>query len=99
MEIIKNIEGAKETFTIKGNLDTVTSPELQKEIDGLDSAVKELVFDFASLDYISSAGLRVMLTANKKMTAAGGSMTIANTKPEVREVFDMTGFSDIFTMV
>ena len=50
MEIIKNIEGAKETFTIKGNLDTVTSPELQKELDGLDSAVKELVFDFASLD-------------------------------------------------
>ena len=99
MEIIKNIEGAKATFTVKGNLDTVTSPDLQSEIDALDSAVKELVFDFASLDYISSAGLRVMLTANKKMTAAGGSMTIANTKPEVREVFDMTGFSDIFTMV
>ena len=98
MEIIKNIEDDKATFTIKGNLDTVTSPDLQRELDALDSAVKELVFDFASLDYISSAGLRVMLTANKKMAAAGGSMTIANTKPEVREVFDMTGFSDIFTM-
>lgn len=99
MEIIKNIEDDKATFTIKGNLDTVTSPDLQSEIDALDSAVKELVFDFASLDYISSAGLRVMLTANKKMVASGGSMSIANTKPEVREVFDMTGFSDIFTMV
>ena len=99
MEIIKNIEGAKETFTIKGNLDTITSPDLQKELDALYSSVKELVFDFALLDYISSAGLRVMLTANKKMVASGGSMTIANTKPEVREVFDMTGFSDIFMMV
>lgn len=99
MEIIKNIEGAKETFTIKGNLDTITSPDLQKELDALDSSVKELVFDFALLDYISSAGLRVMLTANKKMVASGGSMMIANTKPEVREVFDMTGFSDIFMMV
>ena len=99
MEIIKKLEGAKQTFTIKGNLDTVTSPDLQKELDALDPAVKELVFDFASLDYISSAGLRVMLTANKKMMASGGSMTIMNTSPAVREVFDMTGFSDIFTMV
>lgn len=99
MEIIKNIEGSKVTFIIKGNLDTVTSPELQKELDALDAAAKEIVFDFASLDYISSAGLRVMLTANKRMVASGGSMTIANTVPSVREVFDMTGFSDIFTMV
>lgn len=99
MEIIKKLEGAKQTFTIKGNLDTVTSPNLQQELDALDPSVREIVFDFAALDYISSAGLRVMLTANKKMMASGGSMTIMNTSPAVREVFDMTGFSDIFTMV
>lgn len=99
MEIIKNTDGVKQTFTVKGNLDTVTSPDLQKEIDGLSPEVKEIFFDFAALDYISSAGLRVMLTANKKMMASGGSMTIANTSPAVREVFDMTGFSDIFHMV
>ena len=99
MEIIKNIEGGKETFIVKGNLDTVTSPDLQKEIDALDPSIKVIVFDFASLDYISSAGLRVMLTANKKMMASGGSMSIANTSPSVREVFDMTGFSDILNMV
>ena len=99
MEIIKKLEGAKQTFTIKGNLDTVTSPNLQQELDALDPSVREIVFDFAGLDYISSAGLRVMLTANKKMMASGGSMTIMNTSPAVREVFDMTGFSDIFTMV
>lgn len=99
MEIIKNADGGKLTFTVKGNLDTVTSPDLQRELDALDASVKEIVFDFAGLDYISSAGLRVMLTANKKMMASGGSMTIANTCPSVREVFDMTGFSDIFNMV
>lgn len=99
MEIVKNSEGGKLTFAIRGNLDTVTSPDLQKEIDALDPSVREVVFDFAALDYISSAGLRVMLTANKRMTASGGSMTIANTSPAVREVFDMTGFSDIFKMI
>ena len=99
MEIISTTEGVRRTFTVKGNLDTVTSPALRKETDALDPAVRELVFDFAALEYISSAGLRVMLAANKKMTAAGGSMTIANANEAVREVFDMTGFSDIFTMV
>jgi len=99
MEISKNIDGEKETIGVKGNLDTITSPELQREIESVDPAVKELVFDFAALDYISSAGLRVMLTTNKKMVAAGGRMEIRNVNPAVREVFDMTGFSDIFTIV
>ena len=99
MEIVKNIEGAKAVFAVKGNLDTVTSPSLQKEIDAIDPAVKELTFDFSALDYISSAGLRVLLTANKKMLAAGGAMTIAGANESVKEVFDMTGFSDIFTIV
>ena len=99
MEISKNLDGAKLTIAIKGNLDTVTSPSLQKEVDALGAGVKELVFDFVELEYISSAGLRVMLTANKKMLAAGGAMTIANANPAVKEVFDMTGFSDIFNLV
>lgn len=98
MDIIKKSEGGKLTYTVKGNLDTVTSPDLQKELDAQDPSVREIVFDFSALDYISSAGLRVMLTANKRMMASGGTMTIANTRPAVREVFDMTGFSDIFTM-
>ena len=99
MEILKNLEGVKAVFVVKGNLDTVTSPSLQKESDALNPAVSELVFDFTDLEYISSAGLRVMLTANKRMVSVGGSMTIAHTNPSVRDVFDMTGFSDIFTMV
>lgn len=96
MEIVKNIEGGKATFVVKGCLDTTTSPEMQAAIDAIDATVTELTFDFSPLEYISSAGLRVMLMANKKMTAGGGKMRLVGLNPSVREVFDMTGFSDIF---
>ena len=96
MEINKTIEGSKLTIALAGNLDTITSPQLQSEVDNLDSAINDLVFDFANLTYVSSAGLRVMLMANKKMTAGGGKMRLVGLNPSVREVFDMTGFSDIF---
>lgn len=93
MQINKNTEGAKLTLAPIGRVDTITSPELEAAIvlDG----VEELVFDLAQVDYISSAGLRVLLSAQKKM--AGKSMKIVNAKPAVKEVFDITGFSDIFT--
>ena len=93
MQINKNQEGSKLTLAPIGRVDTITSPELEAAIvlDG----VEELVFDLAQVDYISSAGLRVLLSAQKKM--AGKSMKIANAKPAVKEVFDITGFSDIFT--
>ena len=93
MQINKNKEGNKLTLAPIGRVDTITAPELEAAIvlDG----VEELVFDLAQVDYISSAGLRVLLSAQKKM--AGKSMKIANSKPAVKEVFDITGFSDIFT--
>ena len=93
MQINKNQEGNKLTLAPIGRVDTITAPELEAAIvlDG----VEELVFDLAHVDYISSAGLRVLLSAQKKM--AGKSMKIANSKPAVKEVFDITGFSDIFT--
>ena len=93
MEINKNLEGAKLTLAPVGRVDTITSPELEAavQLDG----VEELVFDLANVDYISSAGLRVLLASQKKM--AGKVMKIANAKPAVKEVFDITGFSDIFT--
>ena len=93
MQINKNKEGSKLTLAPIGRVDTITAPELEAAI-ALDG-VEELVFDLAQVDYISSAGLRVLLSAQKKM--AGKSMTIANSKPAVKEVFDITGFSDIFT--
>ena len=93
MQINKNKEGNKLTLAPIGRVDTITAPELEAAVvlDG----VEELVFDLAQVDYISSAGLRVLLSAQKKM--AGKSMKIANSKPAVKEVFDITGFSDIFT--
>ena len=93
MQINKNQEGNKLTLAPIGRVDTITSPELEAAVvlDGID----ELVFDLAQVDYISSAGLRVLLSSQKKM--AGKSMKIVNAKPGVKEVFDITGFSDIFT--
>ena len=93
MEINSTREGAKLTLAPKGRVDTLTAPELEKAVtfDG----VEELVFDLAAVDYISSAGLRVLLSAQKKMM--GRSMVITGACPAVREVFDITGFSDIFT--
>ena len=93
MQINKNQEGNKLTLAPIGRVDTITSPELEAAVvlDGVD----ELIFDLAQVDYISSAGLRVLLSSQKKM--AGKSMKIVNAKPAVKEVFDITGFSDIFT--
>ena len=93
MQINKNQEGNRLTLAPIGRVDTITSPELEAAVvlDGID----ELVFDLAQVDYISSAGLRVLLSSQKKM--AGKSMKIVNAKPAVKEVFDITGFSDIFT--
>lgn len=92
MEIQKLQEGAKLTLRPIGRVDTLTAPELEAAVvvDGVD----ELVFDLEAVDYISSAGLRVLLSAQKTM--AGKSMKIAHVAPAVREVFDITGFSDIF---
>lgn len=93
MEINKNKDGAKLVVAPVGRIDTITAPELEAalEFDG----IEELVFDLAEVKYISSAGLRVLLASQKKM--AGKSMVVANAAPTVKEVFDLTGFSDIFT--
>ena len=93
MQINKNQDGNKLTLAPIGRVDTITAPELEAAVvtDGID----ELVFDLAQVDYISSAGLRVLLASQKRM--AGKTMKIANAKPAVKEVFDITGFSDIST--
>ena len=93
MEIKKSQDGSKITLVPIGRIDTLTAPELEAAV--VTDGVEELVFDLAQVDYISSAGLRVLLSSQKKM--AGRSMKIANAKSAVKEVFDITGFSDIFT--
>ena len=94
MEIKREIEGERLTLALGGRLDTNTSPELEAEMS-LDG-VNEVVFDFAGLEYISSAGLRVLMTVHKAMSARGGKMRIVNPNDMVRGVFDITGLGDIF---
>ena len=97
MTITKNKEGGKLTVFLNGRLDTLTAPELEAELNAELDGVSELVLDFTDLAYISSAGLRVLLSAQKKM-AGKGDFRITGANETVREVFDITGFSDILTI-
>ena len=98
MEIKKELDGSKLVFTLSGRLDTTTAPDFEKELKSSLDGVKELILDFTGLDYISSAGLRVLLSAQKLMNAADGSMKIVGANDIVKEIFDVTGFSDILTI-
>lgn len=97
MKIEKKLENGCLTLKVEGRLDTNTSPELEGELKL--EGVTEIVFDFASLEYISSAGLRVLMGAQKAMMVSGGKMSIANPNEMVKSVFDITGMSSIFTIV
>ena len=97
MTINKKKDGSVLTIAVEGRLDTTTAPDLEKEIkSGLDD-VTELIMDFEKLDYISSAGLRVLLSAQKQMSKHG-SMKVIHVSDLVMEVFEVTGFTDILTI-
>ena len=95
LEMQKNAE--ETTIAIAGRLDTTTSPDLSKTINEDIADNENLVLDFKKLEYISSAGLRVLLSAQKKMQKLG-TMKVTNVCEDVMEVFEMTGFSDILTI-
>ena len=97
LNIKKDLENGKLTFALEGRLDTVTSPELESAIKDSIDGVEELVMDFKDLEYISSAGLRVLLSAQKTMMQQG-SMKVINVNDIVMEIFDVTGFGDILTI-
>ena len=84
-------------YSLEGRLDTTTSPDLEAELGGSLDGVKELVFDFSRLEYISSAGLRILLSAQKKMNEQG-SMKVIHVNETIMEIFEVTGFSDILTI-
>lgn len=97
MEIIKNSEGSKLNLAVVGRLDTNTAPVLESELSsGLDG-IEALCFDFEKLDYISSAGLRVLLSAQKKMSKQG-TMKLKNVNEDIMEILEITGFVDILTI-
>ena len=97
MTINKTLDGKTLNVALEGRLDTVTAPELEASLrEDLEKA-DNLVLDFGKLDYISSAGLRVLLSAHKSMAGKGG-MKVTNVNEIVNEVFEVTGFSDILTI-
>ena len=97
MTIKKTITGASAALEIIGRLDTTTAPELEATIDGCAAGIKELVLDCSALEYVSSAGLRVILKAQKLMNAQG-TMKLTHVNETIMEVFDITGFADILTI-
>ena len=98
MKIEKKVDASNVSFALEGRLDTMTAPLLESEIQGKLDGVTDLQFDFAKLTYISSAGLRVLLAAQKIMNKQG-KMIIKNVCDEIKEIFEVTGFSDILTVV
>lgn len=97
MEIIKTAEDSKLTVTVKGRLDTTTAPELEEALQAEMEGLTELELDFSELEYISSAGLRVLLATQKKMQGQG-TMTVTGVSDIVMEVFEVTGFCDILNI-
>lgn len=97
MEVIKTINEQKAEVEIKGRLDSTTAPQLEEELNDIAGACNEITLDFKDLQYVSSAGLRVLLKTQKTMQAKG-SMKIIHVNAEIMEVFELTGFLDILTI-
>ena len=97
MTIEKKMNGTALEIALEGRLDTMTAPELEKELNQSLSGADSLTLDFSKLEYISSAGLRVLLSAHKMMNNKGG-MKVTNVNEIVQEVFEVTGFADILNI-
>ena len=97
MTITKNQNGSHLDLALEGRLDTTTAPQLEAELKQSANGVTELVMDFSGLEYLSSAGLRVLLSAQKVMNRQG-SMVIKNVNETIMEIFEVTGFVDILTI-
>ena len=97
MTITKELNGTELKIALEGRLDTMTAPELEAEMNQNLKGAESLTFDFSKLEYISSAGLRVLLSAHKTMSSKGG-MKVTHVNEIVSEVFEVTGFADILTI-
>lgn len=98
MEINVTQDGNKATIALEGKLSVATSPDLEAAIQGLPEDTNEFIIDLANLDYISSAGLRVLVSTEKIAGQRNGKMVLQHPNEEVAEVFDMTGLADVFTI-
>lgn len=97
MTINKNLNGTELSIELVGRLDTTTAPQLEAELKSSLNGVNSLILDFAQLEYISSAGLRVLLSAQKVMNKQG-KMVIKHVNETILEVFEVTGFTDVLTI-
>lgn len=92
METTKEINGKVLNLAISGHIDATTAPELEKVVSGDVAKVEKIVFDFSNVEYISSAGLRVLLSIHKAMSSKGGEFVLENVSADVKNVLEMTGF-------
>ena len=97
LNITKNANGNELKVILEGRLDTTTAPQLEEQLGAALEGITDLKLDLEKLEYISSAGLRVLLSSQKTMNKQG-TMVITNASAEVKEIFDVTGFSDILTI-
>ena len=97
MTLEKQENGTDLTITLSGRLDTMTSRQLEAELSALEGK-SFVTLNFSGIDYVSSAGLRVLLAMQKKMNAARGRMKLIHVKSDVNDIFEMTGFADILTI-
>ncbi len=97
MNVTKTQSDKNVTLLVEGRLDTMTSPNLEKEILAISESAESLTIDFSKLDYISSAGLRVLLSAHKSFAKKGG-MCVINVNETVMDIFEVTGFKDILNV-
>ena len=96
MELTTTIADAKATIQVVGKLSVATSPELESEVTKLPESITEFVLDLTDVEYVSSAGLRVLVMTQKLAARRGGTLTLLNTTDDVQEVLEMTGLADVF---
>lgn len=97
LKIKKSVEDGKALYTLEGRIDTITAPELTDDVKRVIDGVTELIFDFEKVEYITSAGLRLLLAAQKTMDEKDGTMRVLHVNDDIMEVFEATGFAAILT--
>lgn len=98
MDIRKYEEDGKLVIAPKGRLDTASSPEMEQVLDSVPAGTAHLILDFAGLDYISSAGLRLLLITHKRMIGTGGELTVRNVNETIAGIFEVTGFAELLNV-
>ena len=99
MDITKTTNGSTLEIKIAGRLESLTAPQLDAEIKGLPAEIKELIMDISEMEYTSSAGLRVFLSAHKLLKSRGGAMKVRGVTPSVKKLFDLTAFTPILNFI